>query len=63
MSAIADQLDGVADCSISASDCAYAFHYYKPVYTYAMDRCVGTVALSAKVSCLGVRARAANQSE
>ncbi|RDX41702.1 hypothetical protein OH76DRAFT_1489273 [Lentinus brumalis] len=48
MSAIADQLDGVADCSISASDCAYAFNYYRPVYTYAMDRCVGTMALSAK---------------
>ncbi|RDX41708.1 hypothetical protein OH76DRAFT_185493 [Lentinus brumalis] len=48
MSAIADQLDGVADCSISAGDCAYAFHYYKPAYTYAMDRCVGTMALSAK---------------
>ncbi|TFK83152.1 hypothetical protein K466DRAFT_589966 [Polyporus arcularius HHB13444] len=48
MSAIADQLDGVAGCSVSASDCAYAFYYYKPVYTYAMDRCVGTMALSAK---------------
>ncbi len=52
MSASADQLDGIAECSITASDCTYAFHYYRLVYTYAMDRCVGTVALSTKVSCL-----------
>ncbi|KAI0682148.1 hypothetical protein C8T65DRAFT_750815 [Cerioporus squamosus] len=48
MGAIADQLDGVIECAGSASDCAYAFHYHNPVYTYAMDRCVGTMAVSAK---------------
>ena len=47
---IADQIDTVTECTLAVKDCTYAFHYYKPMYTYAMHQCVGTAALVTKVS-------------
>ena len=47
---IADQIDTVTECTLAVKDCTYVFHYYKPMYTYAMHQCVGTAALVTKVS-------------
>ncbi|TFK83155.1 hypothetical protein K466DRAFT_272465 [Polyporus arcularius HHB13444] len=45
---IADQLDSVMDCAVGASNCAYAYAYYRPLYTYSMHQCVGTAAMATK---------------